>query len=260
MNAPVSLHIADGIAALCFERGDQMNVIDVAMAESFRDKVLEALAHPSVRVLTIAGEGRSFMAGGDLGAFRTSEDRAETAHAIIGPMHTALRALEAAPQITIAAIHGSVAGAGMSLALATDLCLAATGTTLTFAYPKVAVPGDCGATHALTRLVGLRKALEIALLSDPISAEDAVTLGLVNCVVPAASLPDEADKLARRIARGAPLALGQIKHLLRQAPVTAYAHQLDAEQAAFAAATGTEDFNEALEAFFTRRAAVYSGR
>jgi 2-(1,2-epoxy-1,2-dihydrophenyl)acetyl-CoA isomerase len=260
MTDPLSLHIADGIAAIRFERGDEMNVIDVTMAKSFRDKILEALADPAVRVLTIASEGRSFMAGGDLGAFRTSENRAETAHAIIGPMHIALKALEAAPQISIAAIHGSVAGAGMSLAMATDLCLAATGSTLTFAYPKVAVPGDCGATHALTRLVGLRKALEIALLSDPVSAEDALTLGLVNRVVPAASLMDEAGKLARRIARGAPLALGQIKHLLRQAPITAYAQQLDAEQAAFASATGTQDFDEALEAFFTCRAPVYSGR
>jgi 2-(1,2-epoxy-1,2-dihydrophenyl)acetyl-CoA isomerase len=260
MSDPVSLQIADGVAALRFERADRMNVIDMTMAECFRDTVLRALDDPTVRVLTLAGDGRSFMAGGDLGAFRTSADRPATAHAIIDPMHTALKALEAAPQISIAAIHGPVAGAGLSLALATDLCLAAEGTSLTFAYPKVAVPGDCGATHALTRLVGLRKALEIAILSNPVPADEAVRLGLVNRVVPAEALPDETGALARRIADGAPRALGQIKRLLRDASVTDHARQLDAEQQAFAAATETDDFNEALEAFFTRRKPVFTGR
>jgi 2-(1,2-epoxy-1,2-dihydrophenyl)acetyl-CoA isomerase len=260
MSNPVSLHVANGIAALRFERGDRMNVIDQSMAEAFHDAVLRALGDASVRVLTLAGAGRSFMAGGDLAAFRTSDNRPETAHAIIGPMHAALKALEAAPQISIAAIHGPVAGAGMSLALSTDLCLAADGTTLTLAYTKVAVPADCGATHALARLVGLRRALEIALLSDPVSAEQALALGLVNRVVSVESLMDETARLAQRIATGAPLALGQLKALLRQAPVTGFAQQLDSEEAAFAALTETADFTEALEAFFSRRAPVFSGR
>lgn len=260
MSDPVSLHVTDGIAALRFERGERLNVIDQEMAEAFCDTVLRALAVDTVRVLTLSGAGRSFMAGGDLAAFRTSDDRAATARAIIGPMHLALKAMEAAPQITIAAIHGAVAGAGMSLALSTDLCLAAEGTTLTLAYPKVAVPADCGATHALARLVGLRKALEIALLSDALPAEEAAALGLVNRVVPAGSLADETTSLARRIANGAPLALGQLKALLRQAPVTGFAQQLDAEEAAFASLTQTADFDEALKAFFTRRRPVFAGR
>lgn len=259
MTNPVSLHVADGIAALRFERGDRMNVIDQSMAETFRDALMRALGDASVRVVTLSGAGRSFMAGGDLAAFQTSDNRPDTAHAIIGPMHAALKALEAAPQISIAAIHGPVAGAGMSLALATDLCLAAEGTTLTLAYPKMAVPADCGATHALVRLVGLRKALEIALLSDPVAADQALALGLVNRVVAAAALKDETERLARRIASGAPLALGQLKALLRQAPVTGLAPQLDAEERAFAALTETADFTEALEAFFARRAPVFAG-
>jgi 2-(1,2-epoxy-1,2-dihydrophenyl)acetyl-CoA isomerase len=260
MSSPVSLRIEDGIAALRFERGSQLNVIGVEMAEAFRDATRQALQDPSVRVVTLSGEGRCFMAGGDLAAFRASDDRQATAHAIIGPMHNALKALEAAPQVTIAAIHGAVAGAGVSLALATDLCIAAEGTTLTFAYSRVAVPGDCGMTNALTRLVGPRKALEIALLSEPLPTETALALGLLNRVVPATALAEETHALACRIARGAPLATGQIKHLVRAAPLTDHARQLDAEQAAFAAAAGTEDFHEALEAFFARRPAAYTGR
>jgi 2-(1,2-epoxy-1,2-dihydrophenyl)acetyl-CoA isomerase len=259
MRGPVSLTIEEGIAHLRFQRGERMNVIDVEMAEAFEAAVGTAVDTPEVRVVTLSGAGRCFMAGGDLAAFRDSVDRPATARAIIKPVHRALLRLEAARQPSIAAIQGPVAGAGMALALAADLCLAAEGSSLTLAYPRVGAPADCGVTHALTRLVGLRKALEIALLSDPVPADEAARLGLVTRVVSADRLEDEMMALARRLASGAPLALARLRQLLRQAPVSSLADQLYAEEEGFAACASSADFAEALDAFFARRPPVFTG-
>lgn len=260
MSDPVEVTVADGVAGLRFARPERMNVIDQELAEAFETAVSAVLGDPAVRVVVLSGAGRCFMAGGDLAAFRASDDRPGLARAIIAPMHRGLLALAEAPQIVVAAIHGPVAGAGMSVALAADLCLAAEGTSLTLAYPRVAVPADCGATHALVRLVGLRRAMELALLSPVVPADEALALGLVGRVVPADALATEAEKLARRIAGGAPLALGRLKRLLRQAGDTPLAAQLDAEADGFSACAATEDFAEALEAFFDRRGPAFTGR
>jgi 2-(1,2-epoxy-1,2-dihydrophenyl)acetyl-CoA isomerase len=260
MSLPVSVTVGDGIAALRFERPERMNVIDVEMAQGFEAAVGRALDDTEVRVITLSGAGRCFMAGGDLGALRAADDKPQMARDIIGPVHRTLVALSESPKVSIAAIHGPVAGAGMSLAMATDLCLAAEGTTLTLAYPKVAVPADCGATWALVRLVGLRRAMELALLSPTIAAADAQAIGLVNRVVPSEVLEAETAGLARKLAAGAPLALGLLKALLRQSLDTPLPGQLDAEEEGFVACAATQDFAEALEAFFGRRAPVFCGR
>ena len=260
MTDAVRFTVEDGVAELCFDRPDRLNSVDVEMAEAFAAAVERATADPDVRAILLFGAGRAFMAGGDLASFRAAEDRAAVARAIIGPMHTGLRKLASAPQTSIAAIHGAVAGAGMSLALGADLSIAAEGTVLNLAYQKVGVPADCGATWVLPRLVGLRRAMEIALLSDDIGTEEALALGLVNRVVSADALAEEARRLARRLVAGPRVAQGRLKALLRASLSTPLPEQLDAEEEAFAACAGTQDFNEALEAFFGRRRPGFVGR
>jgi 2-(1,2-epoxy-1,2-dihydrophenyl)acetyl-CoA isomerase len=260
MNQAVTLNVVGAVAELRFSRREKMNIIDVEMAERFEAVVQKALNDSNIRVITLSGEGRCYMAGGDLSSFRNSQDKAALARAIIDPMHRAINALANSDMITIAGIHGPVAGAGVSLATSMDLCIAADTTTLNFAYSKIGAIADCGGTWNLVRLVGLRKAMEIALLSDTITASEAERIGLVNRLVPETQLNQELASLASRLANGAPNANSAIKRLLRQSVHSSLSDQLDAEAKAFADCASTGDFSEGLEAFFERRRPSFSGK
>ncbi|MEW5421044.1 enoyl-CoA hydratase/isomerase family protein [Amorphus sp. 3PC139-8] len=260
MSEPIKLTIADGVAEMRFNRPDQLNALDGAMAQAFQACVETVLAEPSVRVILMSGAGRSFMAGGDLAAFRAGEDKPAVARALIEPAHAGLKRLAASPVLTLAVGQGPIAGAGVSLLIGTDLAIVAEGATLNLAYARVGASPDCGGSWALPRLVGQRRALEIALLCDTVDAAEAQRIGLVNRVVPADALMTEARKLAARLAGGPPRALGHTKALLRAALDTPLEAQLDAEAERFRDCAKTDDFSEALEAFFTKRPAKFSGR
>jgi 2-(1,2-epoxy-1,2-dihydrophenyl)acetyl-CoA isomerase len=254
--APVLVRYADGVGRITFNHPEAMNVVDVAMAVAFREAVRALNAEPGIKAIVLTGAGKAFMAGGDLASFRGTDDKPGVAHTLISPIHEALVALAEGPAISIASVGGAAAGAGMSVALATDLCIASESATFTTAYAGVAAPGDCGITWSLPAIVGPRKALELMLLSPRLSATEAATLALVNFVVADDALPEETDRLAARLACGPAQAMRQIKALIRR-PAASYAAHLDAERAGFAACAGEADFNEALEAFFTRRKPVF---
>ena len=171
------------------------------------------------------------MAGGDLTELRA--DPTGTAQALIGPMHEAVLLLTQMRAPVVASLHGAVAGAGLSLALACDLALAAEGTRFTLAYVNIGASCDVFIGWSLPRVVGLRKALEIALLGDAFDAAEALRLGIVNRVVPAAELESQTQDLAQRLARGPGEALAQMKRLLRTSFANDLRTQLDAEREAF---------------------------
>jgi 2-(1,2-epoxy-1,2-dihydrophenyl)acetyl-CoA isomerase len=260
MSAPVLVDIAEGIAQLRFNRPDRLNTIDVELAEAFAAAVETALGDPSVRVILLSAEGRAFVAGGDLTVLQNTDDRVATAHAIIGPMHRGLKQLAAAPAIVVCAAHGAIAGAGMSILSFADLAVAADDATFNMAYARVGVPPDCGGSWALPRIVGLRRALELALLTETIDAAEALRFGLVNRVVPRFALEEEALKIATRLAKAAPFAMARTKMLMRGAFTATFDEHLDAEQSGFASCAATDDFNEALNAFFGKRSPRFTGR
>ena len=245
------------IARIRFNRPDVLNAADSALAGAFRDACHAIAADPAVRVVVLSGEGRAFMAGGDIAQFR--DDPQSVPATLIDPMHEGLMRLSRAPAIVIASLHGAVAGAGMSLAMGCDLAIAAEGTRFNFAYAKLGASCDVGGSWHLPRLVGLRRALEIALLCDSIDSSQALQMGLVNRVVPAASLADETDQLASRLASGAPVAQGIIKRLMRDSFSRDLAGQLDAEREGFSSCIATQDFNEAVAAFLAKRPPSYKG-
>lgn len=249
----------EGIAEIRFNRPERLNALDPAMAAGFAAAVDRALAEDDVRVILFSAEGRAFVAGGDLGYFHRSDDRAAAAGELIGPMHGALKKLASSPKITLASLKGPVAGAGMSIALGLDLAVAADNTTFNLAYGRIGASPDCGGSWALPRLVGTRKALEIALLSDTMNAAEAYRLGLVNRVVPIADLEAESAGLARRLADGAPIANGKTKALLRTSLDRTFAEQLDLEAESFSACSQTADFGEALAAFVEKRKPEFRG-
>jgi len=260
MADPVLVSSSGGVAEIRFNRPERLNALDMELADGFADAVTRVTADASVKVVVVSAEGRAFVAGGDLAHFRRSADKAAAAAQLIDPIHAALKVLARSPQIAIGSVKGPIAGAGMSLALGFDLLVAADDATFNLAYARVAASPDCGGSWALPRLVGYRRALEIALLSETIDATEALRLGLVNRVVPRAALEDETAKLAARLAAGPAVAQANIKALMRQSLDREYAAQLDAESQGFAACASTVDFAEAIDAFFEKRKPNFAGR
>lgn len=256
-DAPLLLQREGAISRLIFNRPAVLNAIDRATSEAFLEACRRIAGDRENRVVVMSGAGKAFVAGGDLGAL--SVDPVASARALIGPLHEGLALLADLPQPLIGCLHGSVAGAGVGLALACDLALVAEGTRFNLAYAKVGASLDASSSWGLPRVVGLRKAMELALLADTLDADEALRLGLVNRVVPAAELSSATDALAKRLAAGPTLAYGQIKKLLRSAFANDLRSHLDAEQAAFCACAETADFAEGLGAFLAKRPAAFSG-
>jgi 2-(1,2-epoxy-1,2-dihydrophenyl)acetyl-CoA isomerase len=257
----VRVEIAGGIANVRLNRPDRLNALDFPMAEALVAAVTQVEHDTSVKVVTLTGEGRAFMAGGDISAFQGPADEVRVrVPMIMEPLHEGLEILAGLPQPVIASLQGAVAGAGMSIALSTDLAIAADNAIFTLAYSKLGVSPDGSSSWTLPRLVGLRKAMEIALLSDVYDAPEAVRLGLVNRVVPAADLAAETEKLARRLADGPTFAFGRTKALLRGSLDNSLHDQLAAEAAGFGACIGTTDFAEGVNAFLAKRPAAFIGK
>lgn len=256
--SPLLLSRDGAVAILRFNRPQALNAIDVPMAQAFLDAVRQLAADDGVRALLLCGAGKGFMAGGDLGVL--SADPQGGAAALIGPLHEALQLLATLDLPVVAQVHGVAAGAGLSLMLQADFVLAAKGTRFNLAYVNIGASCDVGASWALPRWVGLRRALEIALLGDMLDAEAAERMGLINRVVEADALPAEALALAQRLAAGPTRALGQLRRLLRGSVERDLPAQLAAEEAAFQACAATADFREGVDAFFARRKPAFQGR
>ena len=254
---PLILRREGAVAHLRFNRPKMLNAIDSATAQALLAASDSLAGDPSVRAIVLSGEGKGFMAGGDLAQMQA--DPAAIPRRIIEPLHAALMKLASIDAPMIASVHGVVAGAGVSLMLAADLAIAAEGTRFTLAYVNIGASCDGGASFALPRIVGLRKALEIALLSEPFDAEEALRLSLVNRVVPAALLEAETAKLAERLARGPTRAIGRMRRLIRQSFQSDYAAHLDAEKEAFGACAASRDFAEGTRAFFDKRPPRFEG-
>ena len=260
MSDVVELAIENGVAHIRFRRPERLNALDLAMTTAFRARVTEAVTDPQVRVVVLSGDGRAFMAGGDLAWLKASSDRQRSVRDLISPIHEALIMLDRSGLPVLAAVQGAVAGAGMSLALFADLVIAADDARFNMAYLKVGAPPDCGGSLSLTRLVGLRKAMEIALLCEPLDAAKALEIGLVNRIVPNLDLEAAVMAWADRIAAGPPLATRSTRSLIASTTGRNLADHLAAELERFVACAGTADFEEALDAFLTKRPPVFAGR
>ena len=251
---PVLLCKDDGVARIRFNRPETLNAISTEMAECFLAVCSEVANDFDVRAIVVSGEGRAFMAGGDLSQF--SQDFANasaTAQSMMVPMNKALAVLGALPAPVIACLHGAVAGAGLSVAMACDLAIASVDTKFSFAYTRVGASPDVGGSWFLPRIVGLRRAMEIALLGETFDADRALTLGLVNQVVSTSQLDEVTTALACCLAHGPTLSYGATKRLLRASFDRSLDDQLCEELSAFQFCATTNDFVEAVSAFVEKR-------
>ncbi len=254
MSALLCVEVTERIAHIRFNRPQALNALNVALAQEFVEACRAVAADSAVRVVVLSGNGKAFMAGGDLQTMRAQP--VEAVNALIPPVHEAVRLLAEMPKPVLASVHGAAAGAGMSLVLVADLALAAANTRFNFAYSEIGTSCDGGMSWSLPRLVGLRKAMEIALLSETIDAAEALRLSLVNRVVDADRLVEETQALALRLAQREPHALAHLKRLLRASSQQDLPAQLDAEYAAFLDCARRPEFATAIDGFFARRAAA----
>lgn len=260
MNDGVLYSVTEGVATLTLNRPQALNALDARMIVELRAACERAEQDAAARAVVLRGAGPAFLAGGDVAYFHANlarmpalvrEGGAELNHAIL--------ALRRAPKPVLASVHGAVAGAGVSLMAAADLAIAADGTKFTVAYSRIGTSADGGATHFLPRLVGVRRALELMLLSDAFDAQTALRLGLVNWVTGAEQLGSETEAIARRLALGPTLAFGEMKRLVNECPDRALAAQLGAEVEAFARCAATRDFAEGVTAFVEKRKPNFKG-
>jgi 2-(1,2-epoxy-1,2-dihydrophenyl)acetyl-CoA isomerase len=266
MPEPLVLVAREGaVATLTLNRPQALNALNRELTLALRESVFSVEADPAVRCVVIRG-GEHFMAGGDLKWFKTlSEGRSGAENRVqfegfIHEVHALIVSLRRMPKPVVASVRGAVAGFGMSLMMAADLVLAADNAYFTLAYTLVGVSPDGGSTFALPRIVGQKKAMEIALFGDRFDAATAERLGLVNRVVPAASLDGETAKFAARLAAGPTAVYARTKALLNASLGASLETQLQREAEAFAQSASEPDFQEGLAAFVEKRKPRFTGR
>ena len=252
---PALLAIEGPIATITLNRPSAFNSIDLSIAKRLEQLSAEIEASDDIRVLVIQGEGRAFCAGGDLqtiGAAAASDTVAPVVGELLRHYHAFITTLRRMPKIVLASVHGSAAGAGMSLAFVADLCIATEDAKFTPAYAKLGVSPDGGGTVGVVASVGPRRALQIYLAEDGFSAAQAYDWGLVAKVVPAAELKAATRELAHRLAQNAPAGLAATKALIHRAAVTPIEQQLDAERDAIIDCMHTDEFRSAVKRFTSK--------
>ncbi len=254
-----------GVATVTLNRPQALNALDAELASALADALQRAERDPSVRAVVLRGAGDGFMAGGDLkffGGMITGEPERRRAafRSLIHGFHESILALRRMPKPVVAAVHGAAAGAGLSIALACDLTIAADSAYFTLAYCNIGTSPDGGSTFALPRIVGVKKAMEIAMLGERFDAQTALDYGLVNRVIPAADFDAEVAALTQWLATGPTVALGHTKRLLNNSLDASLETQLERETEAFADCTATDDFPEGITAFLEKRRAAFAGR
>ncbi len=261
MTQSVLLAVDGGVATIAFNRPEVFNAMDGEMMIQFRAAAELVQKDPAVRVIVLRGEGKSFLAGGDVGAFhRHLHELPELILRWGREMHFGLLALRRAPKPVLASVHGAVAGAGFSMLCAADLSVSADDARFSLAYAGIGTSPDGGSTHFLPRLVGYKKAMELTLLPELFDAATAQRLGLVNWVVPAAELVAQTQRTAVRLAQGPTRAYAESKRLLNQSLERSLETQMEEELQAFARCAVTEDLAEGVTAFVEKRKPVFKGK
>ncbi len=259
----VKLEVKDRIAILTFNRPERLNALSPDMLKGAISALEAWSVDPEVGCIVVTGEGRGFCAGGDVqvmnegvsrGApFEEKLDRQRGSHRLSGLLYNC-------PKVTIAAINGPAAGAGMAISLACDFRIAKASAKMTTAFAKVGFAGDFGITWPLVRMLGEAKAKELLLLSGKLTAQDALQLGLVNKVVGDDAFDEAVHEMASGFAQGPQTAFRYMKENARLASEQDYLSMLDREAWTQLRTGETEDHKEGARAFVEKRTPKFTGR
>jgi 2-(1,2-epoxy-1,2-dihydrophenyl)acetyl-CoA isomerase len=239
------------VVTVTLARPDKLNALDLEHVVAFRDELRAVADDPSVRALILAGAGRGFCAGGDVSTM-TGEGSGSAESTDLRALMEVAELLHTMPAVTIAAVNGPCAGAGLSFACACDLRYAARSAVFVSAFLRVGSSGDHGSAWVLTRAVGPAKARELLLLGARIDAAEAARIGLVSEVLDDDALGAHVDDIAARIAAMPPTAARLMKQNLDDAITLPLDRYLDVESARFAECSGSEEAVAAARAFLAR--------
>jgi 2-(1,2-epoxy-1,2-dihydrophenyl)acetyl-CoA isomerase len=256
----ILFEVDQGVARITLNRPDVLNSIHTAMSGELQDALVRAGREREIRALLLTGAGRGFCAGQDLDEVRPGagvDDFAAHARKVYTPLVRGVRALE---KPVVCAVNGVAAGAGANLALACDLVLAAEEASFVQAFAKIGLVPDTGGSFFLPRLVGLARATALTMLGEKVAAQQAVEIGLIYRAYPAATLLDEASKLASHLAAQPTFGLGLTKRLLNASLVNDLDAQLELEAELQGVAGRSADYAEGVAAFLAKRKPVFTGR
>jgi 2-(1,2-epoxy-1,2-dihydrophenyl)acetyl-CoA isomerase len=252
--------VKDHVARITFNRPDSANALDIEMGRDLMHAAIKVSEDSAVRAVIVTGAGKMFSGGGDLKSFAAQGD-ALPGHLkeVALYLHAAISRFVRMDAPVIAAVNGSAGGAGMSLCLFADLVLAAESSKFTLAYTRAGLSPDGSSTYFLPRIVGLRRALELALTNRVLSAREAMDWGIVTKVVPDSELQAEAQALASQLASGATRGLGAAKRLLHHSFAESLETQMELEAQAIADQARTRDAREGIAAFIAKRKPSFGG-
>jgi enoyl-CoA hydratase/carnithine racemase len=258
--------IRDRVALITLNRPEARNALSDHLTPALRRMIKQCGDDPKVGALLITGTGNAFCAGGDVkgmgsnaNATRAEKTFEERVADLRVKQRTLTGALMAVRKPTVAALPGPAAGAGLALALACDIRIAAESAIMATGYARIGLTGDYGITWLLTRLAGTSRARELMFLSERLDARRCEALGLVNRVVPDAELREAAFALAKSLAEGPSIALACIKDNLDHAVTSEFLDSLDLEAENMVRAARTSDHKEAVRAFIDKRRPAFAG-
>jgi 2-(1,2-epoxy-1,2-dihydrophenyl)acetyl-CoA isomerase len=252
---------AGGVAHLALNRPEKLNAFDGTMHDELYRALGSAAEDEEVRCIVVRGEGRGFSAGADLAqVVREADGDPDLGEYLRGTYNRLVKRMVGIEKPIVAALHGPIYGAGVGIALACDLRIAAENAKFSVAFIKIGLMPDAGVTFLLPRVVGLGRAMEMSMLGDAVDAEEAYRIGLVNKVVADDSLSEEVLNLAGRLATMPTGTLGRIKHSLYSSFETDLETALEGEAEGQTFCGYTQDHKEGVTAFLEKREARFTGR
>jgi 2-(1,2-epoxy-1,2-dihydrophenyl)acetyl-CoA isomerase len=251
---------SDGVATLTLNRPESLNSLSTELRETLLAALTEAAADDAVRAVVLAGQGRAFCVGQDLRehveALRDGS-ALETVRAHYNPIVLCIAGM---PKPVVAAVGGVAAGAGASFAFAADFRIAGESAKFLLAFANIGLTADSGASWTLPRLIGQARATALLMLAEPVTAQHALDIGLVNAVVPDDRVLVAAHELAARLANGPTLAYAAIKQSLLHAASSSLADALEREAVLHIQMGATADHRDATAAFVAKQKPVFHGR
>jgi 2-(1,2-epoxy-1,2-dihydrophenyl)acetyl-CoA isomerase len=251
--------VSDGVCHVRMTSSAPFNALTPTLVEELLDVAIHCNEEWDVRAIALTGSEGGFCAGADLRLFEGGAADPRKLRRLMVTLHEAIRQLHAADVPIVVGVNDVAAGAGFGLALQGDIVLVSDAARLEFAYTRIGLAADAGTTYLLPRLVGLRKAMEIVLLDEPIEPPAAVELGLATEVVAEDDFADRLEELAHDLAAGPTAAYAETRRLLRSSFDRGLGDQLAAEEAAMTRSIRTGDFRRGLKAFFGEGSPTFEG-
>jgi len=252
-----------GVAVITLNRPAQYNVINQELAIALQEAVRECARDETLRAVVLTGNGNAFCGGGDIRFMNDAREDNRTVasfEALFPVLHGTIIEMREMPKPIVAALNGVAAGGGLGLALACDFRIASAKASLLTAFLGIGASPDSSSSFFLPRYVGIGRATELFLRNKPVSAEEALSLGLVHAVVPPEKVMEETMTLARELAQGPTGAFGRTKQLLNQSFSTSLQEHLHDEARLITISGSTKDFAEGLTAFLGKRKATFTGK